>query len=635
MAAHQIALTSSIECAEIAAAEARSLLGIATLKAPTMMLPEGTQRAPISVSAVIDRSGSMSGTKLTLTQAALRFVVQNLRADDEFGIVSYASEVKESLKLQPMDAHGKRAALDAVAALSSNGGTNLSGGLFAGIDQLKGIPIAVGPPQRERHQGPPNFLGHAAAMVSNIIGMVSSTNGTPLAVQTATGPAPDALRLIVGNECNVADAAAPWTAFVRLADGQAGAIGDHVESVEFEIHEAAGASQRVTVPQAPFELARRGPAAGVTAHLLLTPAHGAAILAVQHTPNFASSMTYCTVPIPSATGPSAPQIITTPPSHPAAAAAAALRGAHNGVIAVWLFTDGLANEGVKDAATLVRLTGERLQGMEPACGVFTFGFGTDHDARLLRDVADAGKGMYYFLETEAAIPEAFADCLGGLTSVVARNLTLTLTPIPGVSILRCHTKFAHAITTTQATVTLPDLYSEEERDVLFDIAVPAVDPANPTPAPLLEIRLQYLNVLTDAVVGAAVTVLLARPAEARPGPVPPRLDQQRNRLCCTEALAAARRQADGGQLGEARQTVTEAIATITGSATTADEFCVGLVEDLRGCLQEMASERQYTNHGNMVMNSMESCHTYQRSAGGNQRYTNSSKSAMVQNWQAK
>jgi len=30
--------------------------------------------------------------------------------------------------------------------------------------------------------------------------------------------------------------------------------------------------------------------------------------------------------------------------------------------------------------------------------------------------------------------------------------------------------------------------------------------------------------------------------------------------------------------GEARQTVTEAIATITGSATTADEFCVGLVE---------------------------------------------------------
>lgn len=98
--------------------------------------------------------------------------------------------------------------------------------------------------------------------------------------------------------------------------------------------------------------------------------------------------------------------------HPAAAAAAAHRGAHNGVIAVWLFTDGLAartsarlqprrlvhpshflltlppallsaitrsppprhpspppessrNEGVKDAATLVRLTGERLQVRPP------------------------------------------------------------------------------------------------------------------------------------------------------------------------------------------------------------------------------------------------------------------------------
>jgi len=37
--------------------------------------------------------------------------------------------------------------------------------------------------------------------------------------------------------------------------------------------------------------------------------------------------------------------------------------------------------------------------------------------------------------------------------------------------------------------------------------------------------------------------------EARPGPVPPRLDQQRNRLCCTEALAAARARSRGGRGG--------------------------------------------------------------------------------------
>jgi hypothetical protein len=36
---------------------------------------------------------------------------------------------------------------------------------------------------------------------------------------------------------------------------------------------------------------------------------------------------------------------------------------------------------------------------EPA-SVHTFGFGSDHDARLLQAIAEAGHGIYYFIQVK-------------------------------------------------------------------------------------------------------------------------------------------------------------------------------------------------------------------------------------------
>jgi len=54
-----------------------------------------------------------------------------------------------------------------------------------------------------------------------------------------------------------------------------------------------------------------------------------------------------------------------------------------------------------------------------AC-VFTFGYGSEHDADLLHAVADAGNGLFYYIDNKDSIPESFCDCLGGLLSVAAQ-----------------------------------------------------------------------------------------------------------------------------------------------------------------------------------------------------------------------
>ena len=89
---------------------------------------------------------------------------------------------------------------------------------------------------------------------------------------------------------------------------------------------------------------------------------------------------------------------------------------------VLLLTDGHANAGVTNDAALVNATTKLLAGTTTS--LYTFGYGTDHNADLLQAVAAAagdGKGSYYFIEDADRVVGAFADCLGGLMSVVGHE----------------------------------------------------------------------------------------------------------------------------------------------------------------------------------------------------------------------
>lgn len=102
-----------------------------------------TQRQPLDVVAVIDRSGSMSGEPLT---AVLRAVSQLLRlanTDDRIGVVVFDNQVETIVPLakhDDVDAVARR-----VMAVRSGGSTNLSGGWLKALSILEdgGRPEAL------------------------------------------------------------------------------------------------------------------------------------------------------------------------------------------------------------------------------------------------------------------------------------------------------------------------------------------------------------------------------------------------------------------------------------------------------------------------------------------------------------
>jgi secreted protein with Ig-like and vWFA domain len=53
--------------------------------------------------------------------------------------------------------------------------------------------------------------------------------------------------------------------------------------------------------------------------------------------------------------------------------------------------------------------------------IHTFGFGADHDAPAMHAIAEATDDTFSFVENQAAIQDSFAQCIGGLLSVVVQE----------------------------------------------------------------------------------------------------------------------------------------------------------------------------------------------------------------------
>ena len=90
-------------------------------------------RAPVSICAVIDRSGSMK-ENMPLMRQTLKFMVEQLRLDDRLALVTFDHEVVTEFELTAMNEGGKEKAKKIIDLVTERGHTNLSGGLLAGLN---------------------------------------------------------------------------------------------------------------------------------------------------------------------------------------------------------------------------------------------------------------------------------------------------------------------------------------------------------------------------------------------------------------------------------------------------------------------------------------------------------------------
>lgn len=173
-----------------------------------------------------------------------------------------------------------------------------------------------------------------------------------------------------------------------------------------------------------------------------------------------------------------------------------------------LLTDGLANIGITDPDELI---GHAVNLRQRGVTTTTFGVGADFDEQLLRGLAEAGGGNFYFIERAEQIADFFAGELGELLSVFAEETTLTLTLPRGVtaSLLNDYPASRSTPDTempSSVTVALGSLSAGEERTIVLELEA---GPGQSGELVSLEVSLRYRQVDSDAmhVIAAAPIAL--------------------------------------------------------------------------------------------------------------------------------
>jgi Ca-activated chloride channel family protein len=92
------------------------------------------ERAPMNVSLVLDRSGSMSGAPLAYSKKACQFVTEQMGQQDQLSLVAFDDEVRTVFA--PQSVSHKDVMKQQIETIRSGGSTNLSGGLLQGIQYV-------------------------------------------------------------------------------------------------------------------------------------------------------------------------------------------------------------------------------------------------------------------------------------------------------------------------------------------------------------------------------------------------------------------------------------------------------------------------------------------------------------------
>ena len=168
------------------------------------------------------------------------------------------------------------------------------------------------------------------------------------------------------------------------------------------------------------------------------------------------------------------------------------------VARVILFTDGQPTCGITDKGQIIQIAGKRP---DSKSSLTAMGYGQDCDRELLGQMAKAGGGNFYFVNTPDECLSIFGTELGGLLSCVAQQIKVKLNVEKDVRILEVLNDYdveADDKDGRWATASVGDAYADEVRRVLIKLEIPAMSRTlGARPIHVATIRTDFFDVLAN------------------------------------------------------------------------------------------------------------------------------------------
>ncbi|XP_051182792.1 E3 ubiquitin-protein ligase WAV3 [Lolium perenne] len=246
--------------------------------------------------------------------------------------------------------------------------------------------------------------------------------------------------------------------------------------------------------------------------------------------------------------------------------------------------------------------------------IHTFGFGADHDSAAMHSIAETSSGTFSFIDAEGSIQNGFAQCIGGLLSVVVKEMRLGIECVDEGVLLTSIKSGSYISQVAEddrnGSVDIGDLYADEERVFLVTLQVPSAQ----GPTVLIKPSCTYQDAVTAEniqVHGEEVSV--QRPAYFVDCKMCPEVEREWHRVQAMEDMSAARAAAEEGAFSQA-VSILEGRTRILESqaAHSSDSQCLALITELREMQERVESQRRYDESGRAYMLAGLSSHSWQR-----------------------
>lgn len=208
------------------------------------------------------------------------------------------------------------------------------------------------------------------------------------------------------------------------------------------------------------------------------------------------------------------------------------------------------------------------------------------------------------------IGEAFAGAVGGLTSIVAQKVELILKG--RVPLKTLHTPFPlQRASETEATVTIPDMFAGERRDILVELSVPAEGSGGGQKV-LLEAFARYTDLKRNVLIRSLPVVMEAQIVEEPQPEVEPdeEVSAQRQRVEVARTLNEAAAASDLGQFEDAQRMLDAAEQRMLTSKQV--KFTDVMTLELQDAKAQMRSRSEWERGGRAKVNDACQMHRVQR-----------------------
>ncbi|KAM3316426.1 hypothetical protein ACQJBY_034501 [Aegilops geniculata] len=273
------------------------------------------------------------------------------------------------------------------------------------------------------------------------------------------------------------------------------------------------------------------------------------------------------------------------------------------------------SDGLKKGAKVI----EHRRLKNPVCSIILLSDGQDtYSVPTFDDGVQTNHSMLVppsILPGTGSIQNGFAQCIGGLLSVVVKEMRLGIDCVDEGVLLTSIKSGGYAsevaVDGRNGSVDIGDLYADEERGFLITLHVPA---AQGQQSVLIKPSCTYQDaVTTDSIQVQGSEVSVERPAYSVDCKMSPEVEREWHRVQAMEDMSAARAAADGGDFSQA-VSILEGRTRILESqaAQSSDSQCLALITELREMQERVESRRRYDESGRAFMLAGLSSHSWQR-----------------------